>query len=152
MKTVYLAGLIATEHPETFAWRQQADLLLRGKFQVLSPLRGKEQLYDKVLSTTTDGGLTSTKHTNRDIIMRDYQDVSRSDIILVNLEVYGSKRALLGTIYELAWAWDRKIPVVAICNSNNYLMRQHPFVEQTVCHYFESVEQACLFTIGYFGE
>jgi len=151
LKTIYLAGLIATEHPETFAWRQQAELLLSSKFKVLSPLRGKEQLYDKVLSTTTDGGLTSIVHTNRDIIMRDYQDVSRSDIILVNLEVYGSKRALLGTIYELAWAWYFRTPVIAIAAADNALMRRHPFVEQTVAHYHETVEDACAMLQDYFG-
>jgi len=148
LKTIYLAGFISTEHPETFAWRQEALSWLSGYFKVLSPLRGKQDLK----AESKDGGLTTTKHTNRDIIARDYGDVLRSDLFLVHLENFGSTRPLLGTIYELAWAWDRKIPVVAICNSNNYLMRQHPFVEQTVCHYFESVEQACLFTIGYFGE
>lgn len=150
MKTVYLAGLIATEHPETLEWRRRAAGLLN-KFSVLSPLRGKEHLYDPTLAHTSDGGLTSNLNTNRDIIIRDYNDVRQSDVILVNLELYGSKRALLGTIYELAWAWQMNKPTVAIANTDNYLVRKHPFVEQTVCHYHETVDAACQFTAEYFG-
>ena len=144
MKTIYLAGLIATDHLETFEWRKEALLELRDLFDVLSPLRGKEQL------STDDGGVTSNMHTNRDIILRDYNDIVKSDVVLVNLETYGSKRALLGTIYELAWAWHRRLPVVAIAAEDNYLMRRHPFVEQTVCHYHLTVKSACRFINEYF--
>jgi nucleoside 2-deoxyribosyltransferase len=152
-KVVYLAGFISTDHPETFTWRQEAWQRLlamfpldQADFEVLSPLRGKENLG----SVTKDGGITTTKNTSRDIILRDFHDVKRSDVILVNLENYGSTRPLLGTIYELAWAWIFDLPVVAICSKDNYLMRNHPFVIETVGHYFETTKEACDFVAEYY--
>jgi len=149
MKTVYLAGFISTDYPQTYEWRKKAYQLLLGPyFEILSPLRGKENLK----AQTTDGGITSTISTPRDIILRDYHDVKRSDVIIANLENYGSPRPLLGTIYELAWSWEHKKPVVAVCSPENYLMRKHPFVAETISHYFETVEEACKFMDDYYRQ
>jgi nucleoside 2-deoxyribosyltransferase len=149
MKTIYLAGFISTDYPQTYEWRKKAWQLLHGPyFEILSPLRGKENLGVQ----SNDGGLTSTVNTSRDIILRDFHDVKRSDVILANLENYGSPRPLLGTIYELGWAWEQQKPVVAVCSLENTLMRKHPFVVETVSHYFETVEEACKFTDDYYRQ
>jgi len=150
MKTIYLAGLISTEYPESLIWRGAAKRLLldladeHGKdVNVLDPLRGKGDLS----RTSKDGGVTADAvFTPGDIILRDFHDVLISDIILVNLNDFGSPRPMVGTFYELAWAWDHKKLVVAV--GGNKLMRTHPFVVQSVTHYFDTAEEACRFIVG----
>ena len=138
MRTVYLAGLISTHAPESLAWRLKAEEALSGAAEVLTPLRGKENLFKE----TNDGGVTSNVLTASDVILRDYRDIRRSDVILANLELFGSDRPLLGTIMELAWAWDYKIPVVAIARPVNILMRTHPFISSAVSHYVHDLDAA----------
>lgn len=130
--TVYLAGLISTEFLASLEWRKLVTPVLREQgFDVLDPLRGKEDLS----YASMDGGLNHKDLTPSDIVLRDYNDVKNSDIILMNLNTFGSTRPLLGTIAELAWAWYLRIPVVAVASSDDKLMRNHPFVKEFVAHY-----------------
>jgi len=149
MKTVYLAGLISTEKPASIQWRVEAEFALIGKgFHILSPMRGKENLK----ATSADGGISTTGNTSRDIILRDYNDIVKSDILLVCLDNFGSERPMVGTLFELAWAWLMNKPVVAFCAASNYLMRNHPFVIQAVAHYFETMPEAVRFVADYYGD
>jgi len=136
--TVYLAGLISTDHPESLEWRIRAGKELRRDFRVLTPMRDKHDLQE----TTNDGGLTSLRWPASAIIHRDYQDVIQSDVILAHLELFGSPRPLIGTIFELAWAWQARIPIVGIAHLGNTLMRRHPFVSQAVTVYVPDLETA----------
>lgn len=143
---VYLAGLISTEVLESLQWR--LDVIPRlgnAGFEVLSPMRGKDPF------TLVGGGLTDPTLTSQDIILRDSRDVKRADVILAHLEIFGGNRALLGTIAELAWAWQFRTPVVGVAYSGNNLMRNHPFVKEFVSHYHETVEGAADFVVNYYG-
>lgn len=146
MKTIYLAGHISTEAPQTLSWRTEAHRLLRSHFHLLSPLRGKDLTKD-----SGDGGLTCTKTTSRDILLRDYYDIKLSDILLVNLAIYESSRPLIGTIAELAWAWEQRKVVVGVIDlgKQGALMANHPFVSEFVTHYFPSLEPAAEFLKEY---
>lgn len=147
-KTIYLAGLISTDYPESLLWRIEVTPVLEAReFDVLSPMRGKERLALESL----DGGLTDPSLTSKDIILRDYHDVVSSDIILMHLENFGSPRPLLGTICELAWAWEQKKPVVAVVHPDNKLMLNHPFVKEAVSHYCYSMLDAIEFTAHHYG-
>lgn len=98
--------------------------------------------HDDLPSQTADNGITSFDSTAADIILRDYRAVSKSDLLVVHLETWESKRALVGTICELAWAWERKIPIIGICEENNYMMHKHPFISSFITHYFTTVKAA----------
>lgn len=150
MKTVYLAGLISTEKPESLYWRKDIELIYKDSsyLKILSPMRGKDNL--KIESS--DGGITTSVCTSKDIINRDHQDVLNSDIILAYLEDFGSTRPLLGTIVELGWAYAYNIPVIAVCNKDNYLMHNHPFVKEIVSHYFETIVEAINFISHYYRD
>ena len=136
MKTVYLAGLISTDFPDTFHWRERAHTLLHEHANVLSPLRGKENLF----KDSKDGGVNSDHLTSDDVIIRDYWDVRKSDVVLCHLETFGSTRPMIGTPMELSWCWEHHIPVVAVCRPTNTLMRTHPFIVPSVSHYVEDVD------------
>lgn len=143
MKTIYLAGLISSDYPESLTWRSNAGFTLQVHFNVLDPLRGKSDLKQ----VSPDGGLNHPRLSSTDIILRDYNDVKASDIILVRLDNFGSPRPLIGTIVELGWAWLMKKPVIAVAAESNKLMRTHPFVVQCVSHYFNTLDEAVYFCI-----
>ena len=146
---VYLAGLISTDHPESIKWREDACYLLGRDVPgaaARSPVRGKD------LHTSKDGGITvaHTEGTSKDIITRDYNDIKLSTVMLVNLNTWGSTRPLVGTLMELAWAWQMQMPVVAFCPADNTLMRTHPFIKECVSHYCETMEEAIEFIGRYY--
>jgi nucleoside 2-deoxyribosyltransferase len=136
-KKIYLAGLIHTNVQDTLNWRLGARAELDGDFEVLDPLRGKEHIYQRGGDSEADrtGGLVTTMMSPRALMQRDFADVRAADVILANLYDYISGRPLTGTIYELAWAWERHKPVVAFC-PNGYWIREHPFVSETVSEWF----------------
>lgn len=148
-RTVYLAGLISTDYPESLEWRDRVTPVLEDAgFEVRNPLDGKGNLK----CVTSDGGITSSVTSNKSIILRDRRDVRESDIILAHLETFGSPRPLVGTIVEIGWAWDDQTPVVAVASADNYLMRKHPFVSECVTQYWNTVGGAVDFIIRYYGQ
>lgn len=147
-KTVYLAGFISTEHPESLQWRKDVTPELMKYFKVLDPLRAKENLSKQ----SWDGGVTDPTLTSKDIILRDYNDVKNSDFILMNLENYGSTRPLIGTIVEMGWAWAMQKPIIGVVSEENKLMRTHPFVVEAISHYFPTMSLALLFATHQYRE
>lgn len=145
-KTIYLAGLISTVAKESLTWRLEAEGLLQDVFNVVSPLRGKTDLENH----TNDNGMNSVYTTHGDITLRDFNDIKESDILLANLELWNSDRPLLGTIAEMAWCWEWKKPVIAICSPTNTYMRTHPFVVSFVTHFLPNLEEAIDFLKYYY--
>lgn len=147
-RKIYLAGLISTDFTESLDWRYRVTPRLEEiGFEVSSPLHGKKDLRNQ----TKDGGMNYTCNSSKSIILRDRRDVREADILLVHLELFGSTRPLLGTIAELAWAWDQRTPVVAICNLNNDYMRKHPFMAEFISHYEPTEDAAINFLQRYYG-
>lgn len=145
--TIYLAGLIDTTQRQCFDWRTEATACIKNvtpTVRVWNPLSA----HDNLEATTVDNGITSIDTTPGDIVMRDYRAVSKCDLMLAHLETWTAKRSLVGTICELAWAWERKIPVIAICEETNYMMRKHPFIASFVTHYFTTVSSAAQHVIN----
>lgn len=145
-KSVYLAGLISTLHPESLQWRLIAEAALEEHATVLSPMRGKSDLYLK----SKDGGVTDPDLTHGDIILRDYNDIQQVDVVLVHLDNFGSTRPTIGTIAEIAWAWERRIPIIAVASPNNTLMRGHPFIKAMVTRYFEDLDSSVDHVLAYY--
>jgi len=143
---VYLAGLISTEVPKSLYWRHEVTPRLEiCGFEVLSPMRGKNT------EGLMQGGLVDPNLTSKDILLRDFNDVKRADVLLAHLELFGSTRPLLGTIAELAWAWQLNIPVVGVAHSANQYMRHHPFTREFCSSYHDNVWVAVDFIVNYYG-
>lgn len=104
---VYLAGPITgLKGSEAKDWRIKAKEALKNSFRVLDPLRGKGIEDSKTICNYTMKG----PRTVRAIFHRDYYDVKRADVILVNLN--GPKS--LGTMAEMAWAFAWQKPIIAV--------------------------------------
>ena len=125
---VYLAGFIqGNKIIECTSWRKEivGYYHLNPDISFLDPFSGKD------LSSISGDGLNSSTPRNA-IVHRDYAAVTSSDLIVANMNTFGESRPPIGTICELAWAWDKKIPIVLISEDKNYL--NHPFVS-----YFTSI-------------
>jgi nucleoside 2-deoxyribosyltransferase len=88
----------------------------------ISPMRDKERLkLVGVIEKAYDGPLFSPQG----IFTRDHYDVSRSDAVLANFT--RAKKVSIGSMFELAWAWQMKKPIVVIQDPAG--MHKHPFVD-----------------------
>lgn len=114
---IYLAGPITgLSWPEATEWR--VDLINRfnnaskdGKnYMALSPLRGKEFLKNE---TDIKDEYTDNKMANsRFISTRDFNDVRRSDLIIVNF--LNAKKVSIGTVLEIGAAIILNKPIIII--------------------------------------
>lgn len=111
MRTIYLAGPITGESfSGCTSWREYAKKLLNPGIIGLSPLRGKEYLANEanIGDSYEDIPLSSS----RGIITRDFFDVQNCDMVLAYLK--GAKRASLGTVMEIAWAYAFRKPLITV--------------------------------------
>lgn len=130
---VYLAGPISgMEYQGAVEWRVWASERLRRRgINAYSPMRAKEFL----AGAEQHGRLpTFVDHehplaTSKGIMCRDHTDCVRADALLVNFE--GVTRVSLGTAMELAWAYDRHIPVVVVCEPDNPNIK-HPMAHEAI--------------------
>ena len=135
---VYLAGPITgLTFNDGQGWRTYAARALDSEHVItLSPLRGKEYLkvHGKLTNGTYDGTLTSAKAITR----RDFFDCTRATAVLVNLE--GTERLSIGTIMEIAWAYQAQIPTVVVCPKNN--PHHHVLLDECCTYQVETLEEA----------
>jgi nucleoside 2-deoxyribosyltransferase len=109
MSTVYLAGPITgCTYGGCTDWRKlvRADLESFG-ITSLDPMRGKDFLANE---TSVGNDYENPLACPRGIMTRDHWDCTRCDVLLVNL--LGATKASLGTVMEIAWAWDNGIPII----------------------------------------
>ena len=130
---VYLAGPMSGLHfADAQDWRARAqnELLWRG-IETLSPMREKSALAGAVIS----GDFREYAHagpfySSKGIITRDHTDVTRADALLVNL--LGAARVSIGTVIELAWAWENHKPVVVVIEPTGNPHDNHPMLIETM--------------------
>lgn len=107
---VYLAGPITgLTFPIANAWRQRVVDSLPG-YEFLNPLR-----FDR------DEHREPAFNGMKNIVRRNYHDVQRSDLILACFETCSADNVSIGSVYELAWGYSLRIPVVPGLTSYNYL-------------------------------
>jgi len=76
---------------------------------------------------------------------RDYSDVKRSDLVLVNL-TQSVDQISIGTMFEIAWAYEMRKPIVLIVNptTSHILYKTHPFIRDCtvfkVCYLYQALE------------
>jgi len=139
MKKVYLAGPIGgLTFEEASGWRERLKVFLRGtQIEVFSPLRGKEYLKGTVIRV--EEPYTYTMSTDKAIVTRDRTDVLTADLVICNL--LGAKSVSIGTMFELAWANQARVPVVLVMEKQGNL-HNHPFVREAADFLVETVGEA----------
>ena len=111
MHKIYLAGPITgCSWGESEDWRDAFKKFEIPNVECYSPLRGKEYLKgDRMIA---DSYMQHRMSTAKAIMVRDAFDVRTCDAVVVNFQ--GAQRVSIGTVMEVAWAWDRNKPVIAI--------------------------------------
>lgn len=126
---VYLCGPIyGLSWDGATDWREAAARVLAEKgITALSPLRGKQYLKEEralkgnyeQFPLSSDRGLTT----------RDHWDVKRCDVVLINF--LGAERVSIGSIFEIAWAWAYRKPVVLAMEAEGNV-HDYPMVRECV--------------------
>lgn len=152
---IYLSGPISgLTYNESDKWADEAKDKLHyigsgsNLFQVVGyrPLRYNEYTLDgKRLdknivynANKTDTVNMNPTLTDRAIVSRDRYDVITSDVLLVNL--LGAKEKSIGTMFEMAWAYEKRIPIVCIIEENN--IHDHPFVRESIDYRVDNLNDA----------
>ena len=150
-KKVYLAGNISSD-PATYKWREEATVILEPKFIILNPAANKfnRLLIKEHKADVEEFKKDAIKKSQGILIVKDYQLVAKSDIILVNQQIITPDKPMIGTLFELAWAWQLKIPVIAIAADNWYC--NHPFPRATFAARAETLKDACDLILYFFEE
>lgn len=141
MPRIYLAGPIGgMSYKKSNEWRD--DVLVELKecgIDCYSPLRGKEFLEKerKICNNPQHYG-TSPLATTKGIMTRDHNDCVKADALLINFK--GIKKPSIGTAMEMAWAYDKHIPIVVVCEEDNPNI-MHPMVAETVHYRVDTMEE-----------
>lgn len=135
---IYLAGYISNKNVnECMEWRKKIaehynkKAKWQGVMCFLDPFNGE------ITSGITNDGLKCSIP-GKALVHRDYKSVSIADLIIANLDISG-KRPLTGTIFELAWAWEMKKPVIVISKKEMYV--EHPFIKDTASIIVKDVDK-----------
>lgn len=142
-KLVYLAGPITgLSYKGCTEWREavRADLAQVG-IEGVSPMRCKHYL--ERLSEISGHGREyvhmSPLSGPRGVVTRDRFDVHRADVLLVNL--HGAKQVSIGTMFEIAWAFQKHTPIVAVMEKEGH-PHDHMFVWEAIGYRVETIEEA----------
>ena len=138
---VYLAGsLTGSKTTTALEWRQYAFTeLTKFGIKVYSPTRNKSFDPTKPIDIDSEKALGGPENTTRAINMRDYLDTIKAEALLVFLDTT-TPMPSMGTIAEMAWAWDRRIPIICCVPENSVYMR-HPMISEFITYRVDTIEE-----------
>jgi nucleoside 2-deoxyribosyltransferase len=135
---VYLSGPIAgLTYAEDSDWREYVTRCFPPHIQGVSPLRGHRMLEN--MGPITNGMLEHPLRTDRAINTRNRFDTLQADAVLVNL--LGTSRVSIGTVMEIAWAYDHNIPVVVAIEPEGN-PHEHPMLRDCASFRVASLDEA----------
>jgi len=138
--TNYLAGPITgCTYEGCTNWREAFKTHMPDGVQCLSPMRGKDYLeQEQVIDGSYPAEVLSC---SRGIMTRDFFDCNRADVVVVNL--LGATRVSIGTVMEIAWAYQRHTPTIVIMERDSTVnVHEHPMIAEATGFRVETMEQA----------
>lgn len=144
---VYLSGSISS-NIDTFNWRLEFEQEIEKRkldIVVINPCRSKfdQIMFSKLKTGKVDFNKESKKIPAGVLKRKDRQQVRISSLVVVNLAIHDPNRPIVGTIYELAWADELRLPVIAIIDEQNHnLYATHPFIVDSISQQAKSIQDA----------
>ncbi len=128
-RLVYLSGPMGgCSFKEMSAWRDYvSDSLNSGTLKCVSPVRS---FGEGIVPVETP------KWVNR----RDYFDCVSAQCVLVNFK--GMKTLSIGTIMEIAWAYQKQIHIVCVCDPDG--PQTHPMLKDSITHEVSTLDEGIL--------
>lgn len=148
---VYLSGPISgLTYGECTDWREYVSDMFPPHINGISPLRAKSFLKGK--GVINDSYEDFVLGRSRSINTRDHFDVRRADIVLVNLlgclKSDPKAKVSIGTVGEMAWAWDRGIPIVCAVEPDGVNIHDHPMLNEWIDFRVTNLDEAITTTIA----
>jgi nucleoside 2-deoxyribosyltransferase len=143
---IYLSGPITgLSYDEATGWR---DYCLGSMVAVdfLCPLRGKEYLREE--SNLRFDYSDHCMSTSRAIVERDFNDVVRSDALIVN--VLNMPTLSIGTVAEVCWAFALRKPIVLVAKDDS-VFRKHPMLKEACAYQVETLDEALEIVSALYG-
>jgi len=142
---IYLAGNISEDN-RTYEWREDFEKLMKDvpNVVVVNPCANK---FNQGMKNATKSGLAFTKEAKKRsqkiLRAKDYQLVKMCSVIVVNLELVGIEKPLIGTVQELTWASDIfYLPVIAITGGVDNIYTHHPWIDECCSAKVDTVEES----------
>jgi len=129
---VYLAGFINNEvMSQCLEWRKAIRTHYENYKGARYPIEFLDPCNGEAEADLKNEGLESSV-SPKIIMLRDYHSVVKlADITIANMNTFGRNRAPIGTIMEVAWAWEHHKPVIVI--SNEEVWKKHPMFSTATC-------------------
>jgi hypothetical protein len=145
--SVYLAGPITgLSWEEITGWRDQVTKAFEPDIDCFSPLRGKKYLANETsIKDSYDKYVMSTQ---RGILVRDHYDATRRSLLFVNL--LSAVRVSVGTVMEIAWAHEARVPIVLCMQANVIqpgMLSSDPNYMAKNPHDHSMIREACPLTV-----
>ena len=137
---VYLCGYMSEKClDECLGWRKKIVTHYNNwKGKEKYPICWLDPFNGEIAHNMSGGGLKADIPANT-ILHRDYAVIQRADLIVANMSTFGQDRPPIGTICELAWAWQQHKPIIMITDQEWY--REHPFMKNFTSWVVGSVEE-----------
>lgn len=143
--SVYLAGPITgLTYGEGSEWREDAKSQLAAyMIDAYSPLRMKQYLEKFGTLQAKQGGTYNYAGAHplsedKGIMTRDRNDVTKRDMVLVNL--LGAERVSIGTMIEIGWADSVRTPICAVIEEEN--VHHHAMFDEACGYQVRTLEEA----------
>ena len=177
--TIYLVGQISGNDLESYEWRERISDYFKDKssIKIIDPCNNPfnqawkdmngsaiEQTRaqrSNILAEQTDGKdehevLWLTRTHGIDLLVpKDREYVKQSNIIIANMNQYDPAKPLLGSFFELAWAYDSpEKSVIGIFDGDpkSDYSCNHPFVRSVIDVWVVDDKSACILLEHYFTE
>jgi hypothetical protein len=148
MKQIYLSGPIdGLNYSEATSWRNYVS----DTFARYTGIVCHDPMRQRTYKTSTDivsadrpladvvVTLDESMNTDRGITLRDYHDTINSDLLFVNL--HGARKVSIGTVIEIAWAWERRIPIIVVMEPTGN-PHEHPMIREQISYRVHDLSRA----------
>lgn len=126
----------------------------RPTIQPLDPMRGLTYVSPGAridATKTTDDAVRSldpSMLTDRGINVRDYNDTIRSDLIFINL--LAARKVSVGTVIEIAWAYERRIPTVVVMEPHGNI-HEHAMLRELISYRVDTLDRGITVALSVLG-
>jgi hypothetical protein len=151
MYTIYLVGMICS-NPESFEWRKRVREKLNKDdypdIRIIDPFN--TAIGNAILKKSKGNEKEFQKYTidpNAPLILpKDRNYVRLADFIFADLNIYSDEKPIIGSYFELAWAYDQPYTsVIGIYDGDpkEAFYCKHPMVNGAVDIWVKNEEEAC---------
>jgi len=150
MYTVYLVGQI-TADSVTYNWRKEVEDYFECNeyVKIINPCNSLFNQKALENDDSEENGYSKKSYRERGILLLPHKDreyVKKSNVALVNMNMFSPEKPIIGSFFELAWYFDApEKMVIGIFDGDHTkdFQCQHPFVRSTVHVWVKDTSKAC---------